>query len=69
MRKYDIIEIISCIKKLGHLSISLSVLFLTLYLIRGVNVFTNYGRLLVLIGIQLFIILTCQFLLKWLRKN
>lgn len=68
MKKENLINFILYIKQLGHLSIYLTVFFLTLYLIQGINVFTNYGRLLILLGIQLFIILSCHFLLKKLRE-
>ena len=64
MKKDNIIKLIKYINQLGNLSISLSVLFFTFYLIRGVNIFTNSDRLLFLLGIQIFVIVICKFLLK-----
>ena len=69
MKKDHLIKFINYIKQLGYLSLSLSVLFLAFYLIRGTNIFTNYGRLLIVLGIQLFIILFSNYLLKKLNKE
>lgn len=69
MIKKNLINFIIYIKQLAKLSIYISVLFLFFNLIRGVDIFINYGRLIILFGIELFIIFSCNFLLKRMRKK
>lgn len=68
MKDY-IISVLRFLQKLGKLSISILFLFLTFYIVRGVNVFANYTRLGIVLGIQLFVIIGCHFLLKRLQKE
>jgi hypothetical protein len=69
MKNNDLINLIGFIRQLGKLSLSLSILFLFFFALRGINIFTNYERLLIVIGVQLFIILICNFFIKKLNKS
>ncbi|WP_309610126.1 hypothetical protein [Flavobacterium sp.] len=69
MKKENFIGELIFFKQLGKLSISISILFLAFYLIQGINIFTNYGRLIFVLGIQLLIIVLCQYLLNIIQKE
>jgi hypothetical protein len=68
MKDY-IISVLRFLQQLGKLSISISILFLTFYLLRGVDIFANYGRLVIVLGIPLFVIIGCHFLLKRIQNE
>ena len=67
MKKENFVGILIFFKQLGKLSIS--IIFLTFYLIRGINIFTNYERLIFVLGIQLLVIVLCQYLLNIIQKE
>ena len=69
MKKENFVGILIFFKQLGKLSISISIIFLTFYLIRGINIFTNYERLIFVLGIQLLVIVLCQYLLNIIQKE
>ena len=69
MKKENFISSLIYLKQLGKLSISISILFFTFYLIQGINIFTNYGRLIFLLGIQLSVVFGSQYLLNLLQKK
>ena len=69
MKKENFIGALIFFKQLGKLSISISILFLAFYLIQGINIFTNYGRLIFVLGIQLLIIVLCHYLLNIIQKE
>ena len=69
MENNRLISFIRYIKQLGYVSISIAVLFLTFYLMRGVNIFANYGRLLFVLALPLSIIIGCNYLLKKLDNK
>lgn len=64
-----LISFIGYIRQLGYISISIALIFLTFYLIKGVNIFENYRRLLFVLGLPLSIIIGCNYLLKKLNNK
>ena len=69
MKKENFVGTLIFFKQLGKVSISISILFLAFYLIRGINIFTNYGRLIFVLGIQSLVIVLCQCLLNKIAKG
>jgi phage-related holin len=68
MKDY-IIGVLHFLQQLGKLSVLISILFFTFYLFKGINIFANYGRLGIVLGVPLFVYISCHFLLKRLRKD